>query len=292
MRRRGLSPNFIAALQTGVLAGLRERVIADKDLDLQIRDGYLNVYYKGNALLKLTEVSSARYDVEIHVKFLGDLTLPDIRDAATAQQFLDAIPQLKEGIIVHGTSSLEIEYEQLLIRANNLEPRTNSEYFIVDRQYARGAARFDLIGVCWPSERRKRGQEIAPCFFEIKFALNADIREIHDQLKRYYDLIARDAGGFAQEIEQLLKQKLELGLFKQPQERLDAMKTLTVSTKLERFEFIIVLVDFNPFSTLFEEAEASLATLSFAPQIKIFRTGFALWQQSLKSPIGTTPLPT
>jgi hypothetical protein len=284
---RGLSPNLISALKTGVLAGLRERVIADKDLDLHIREGYLNIYYKGNSLLKLTELPSSRYRITIHPKFVGDMVLPDIRDAATAQLFLDAIPQLKEAIIAHGKLSLETEYEQLLIRANNLEPRTTSEYFIVDRQYARGAARFDLIGVCWPHNGRKRDQTIAPCFFEIKFALNTDIREVHDQLKRYHDLIAEDTGGFAQETEQLFKQKLALGLFKQPQQRLDAMKTLTVSKKIEKFQFIVVLVDFNPFSTLFRDAEASLATLDFAPQIKIFHTGFALWRQNLKSPAGT-----
>jgi hypothetical protein len=286
---RGLSSNFMAALQTGVLAGLRQRVLVDRDLDLQIRTGYLNVYYKGSSLLKLTELASARYHVEIHAKFLGSLVLPDITDETTAQLFLDAIPRLKEAIITSDKASLEVEYEQLVIRANNLESRTNSEYFIVDRQYVRAGARFDLIGVCWPRERRKKHQEIAPCFFEIKFALNADIREIHDQLKRYYDLIAQNASSFAQEIEHIFKQKLELGLFNQDQDRLEAMKTLTIAQDLEKFQFVVVLVDFNPFSTLFEEAEASLTALPFARQIRVFRAGFAMWQQDLRPPTGTTP---
>jgi len=53
---RKLSEQFMAALQHGLLADLTKQIIADKDLDLQIRDGYLNIYYKGNSLLRLIEV--------------------------------------------------------------------------------------------------------------------------------------------------------------------------------------------------------------------------------------------
>lgn len=285
---RGLSPTFITALQTGILAGLRQRVIADKDLDLQIRTDYLNVYYKGNSLLKLTELSSNKYRVTIDPKFLGNLTLPNIHDEATAKLFLDAIPQLKEAVVASGKKSLEVEYEQLIIRANNLEPRTNSEYFIVDRQYARGTARFDLLGLCWPSDRRKRGQVIAPCCFEIKFALNTDIQEIQHQLQSYYDLIAADASNIAAEIEHVFRQKLDLGLFLQSQDRLHAMATLEVGRRVEDFQFIVVLVDYNPYSTLFTQAEVSLAALPFANQIRIFKSGFAIWQQSLLAPAEAT----
>ena len=57
---------------------------------------------------------------------------------------------LKENIIQHGVSSLEVEYEQLFIRANNNEPRNNSEYFIVDRQLTMPRRdRIDLSAVYW-----------------------------------------------------------------------------------------------------------------------------------------------
>ena len=101
----------MSALQAGVLSGLRQRIIADRDLDLQIRTGYLNVYYKGNSLLKLTELRSGSYRVAIDPKFLGDLALPSIHDTATAQQFLNAIPQLKEAVITLGKKSLEVDQE-------------------------------------------------------------------------------------------------------------------------------------------------------------------------------------
>ncbi len=47
----GLSPSFMADLQSGLLLGMLQQVRADKDLDLHIRDNYLNIYYKGNSLL-------------------------------------------------------------------------------------------------------------------------------------------------------------------------------------------------------------------------------------------------
>ena len=64
-------------------------------------------------------------------------------------KFLTAIPLLKQNIANCGKRSLEVEYEQMIIRANNFEPRNNTEYFIVDRQYAVREGRFDLTGICW-----------------------------------------------------------------------------------------------------------------------------------------------
>lgn len=275
---RGLSPQFLADLKTGFLKGLLQQVIEDKDLDLHIRERYLNIYFKGNSLLKLSEAKGGTYRVEVHEKFLGDHSFPAITDETTASAFVAAIPGLKASIVRHGASSLEVEYEQLLIRANNLEPRTNSEYFIVDRQYADGGDRFDLIGLWWPREGRRRGQEVAPCFLELKYAQNADITKIAQQLHRYYDAVAKRAGDMAQEIENVWKQKLQLGLFNQDRERLEAMATLRVSKQLESFQFIVVLIDYNPHSTLFDQAQLDLAALPFASQVRVFRTGFAMWQ--------------
>ena len=147
---RQLSRTFLHSLGSGFLSGLTQRVIADKDLDLEIRDNYINIYFKGNSLLHLSEITPERYRPKIDPKFLKGLILDDLTDELTVQNFLSLIPTIKENIVLLGKSSLEIEYEQMIIRANNYEPRNNSEYFIVDRQYAAGhAGRFDLTGFYW-----------------------------------------------------------------------------------------------------------------------------------------------
>ena len=81
---RRLSQTFMDCLTTGFLAGLQTCVAHDTDLNLEIRANYLNVYFKGNSLLKLTEVSPTRYRVEIHQLFTQGLDLPaELVDAAS-----------------------------------------------------------------------------------------------------------------------------------------------------------------------------------------------------------------
>ncbi len=195
--------------------------------------------------------------------------------------FLNNIPLLKENVIKHGKHSLEIEYEQMIIRANNFEPRNNSEYFIIDRQYVVGKQRFDLAGIFWDRKARKKGQEVDLCFIEVKFALNQDISEVHNQLKGYYEAIRPRAKNIAEEGETIFRQKLELGLYKQSAERIEAMKTLSFSKDISRFQFVLVLVDYNPNSSKFNLD--CLAKLPFVKQIRVFFGGFAMWQQNVKS---------
>jgi hypothetical protein len=57
------------------------------------------------------------------------------------------------------------------------------------------------------------------------------------------------------------------------------MKTLTFSRKIEDFQFIVVLVDYNENSSLFALDE--LGKLPFAKQIKVFRTGFGMWKNNI-----------
>ena len=59
---RRLSDKFFYDLKSGFLSGIIASVRTDPDLNLEIRDRYINVYYKGNSLLKLTETSPSRYN--------------------------------------------------------------------------------------------------------------------------------------------------------------------------------------------------------------------------------------
>jgi len=277
---RGLSDNYLECLKFGFLSRITESVRDDPDLNLEIRDNYINVYYKGNSLLMLAKTSSSHYKADIHEKFLEGLSLPLVFSESTIDQFLSAIPLLKQNIVRHGKRSLEVEYEQMIIRANNYEPRNNTEYFIVDRQYAAKEGRFDLTGIFWERSRRRRNQEVPVCLMEIKFALNADIREVHNQLARYYESIRPRAAVIAGEMQTVFRQKIELGLYQQSKERLDALNTLTFSKEMEKFQFILILVDYNPNSSKLDLQ--SLANLPFANQIKVFFGGFAMWQQNVK----------
>jgi hypothetical protein len=279
---RELSDAFLACLKSGFLANLTEYVRRDNDLNLEIRDSYINIYYKGNSLLNLKETGfPSQYKTVIDTKFLTGIQVPPVLTESTTPLFIKNIPLLKENIIRYAEKSLEVEYEQLIIRANNFEYNNNTEYFIVDRQYVVPEGRFDLSGIHWKRKGRRKNQEVAVCYMEIKFALNNDIREVHNQLARYYEPIRKNASALAEEMQTVFRQKLELGLYNQPNERLEAMKTLRFSQDIDKFQFILVLVDYNPHSKLF--ALQQINELPFANQIKIFHAGFGMWSQNLTS---------
>ena len=103
------------------------------------------------------------------------------------------------------------------------------------------------------------------------------------QLKRYYEAIRPEARNIAEEGETIFRQKLELGLYKQPSDRIEAMKTLSFSKDISQFQFILVLVDYNPNSCKLNLD--NLAALPFAKQVRVFDGGFAMWQQNVKLPV-------
>jgi hypothetical protein len=277
---RKLSKTFLSGLKSGFLSEITEYVRRDHDLNLEIRDSYINIYYKGNSLLKLAEGGSLlHYKAEIHKKFLEGLKISLDFSERTVPQFVKNIPLIKENIVKHGKHSLELEYEQLIIRANNFESRNNTEYFIVDKQYVVKEGRFDLTGFYWNRDGRRRNQEVPVCLMEIKFALNKDIQEVHNQLAKYYEPIKRNAALIAEEMETVFRQKLALKLYDQPSDRINAMKTLTFSRDIKDFQFIIILVDYNQNSTLLDLK--SIKELPFADQIKVFHTGFGMWKHNV-----------
>jgi hypothetical protein len=279
---RKLSNTFLHCLKTGFLSQITKRVKNDRDLSLDIRDSYINVYFKGNSLLKLIDIGSLiHYKAEIDMKFLeGTTTIPMDLDEETTPQFVRSIPFIKENIIKYGQRSLELEYEQMIIRANNFEPRNNTEYFIIDRQYAIKDNRFDLTGIHWKTQGRQTNRKAQVCLMEIKFGLNADIQSVHEQLQRYYSWVELNAAPFAEEMECLFQQKLTLGLYNQDAKRLAAMKTLRFSKDIRDFQFILIFVDYNQNSTLLNME--SIKALPFAKQIKVFHAGFGMWKHNVK----------
>jgi hypothetical protein len=81
---------------------------------------------------------------------------------------------------------------------------------------------------------------------EVKFALNQDIKNVHNQIERDYHEIKVDTKAIAKEAEGILRQKLDLGLFDHDPKRTEAMKTLTISDEIDKYQFILVLRRIKP----------------------------------------------
>lgn len=279
---RTLNENFISDLKTGIFRPILEYVINDNTLDLEIRDGYINIYFKGNSILKLFENGS----IDIHKKFLKGASVlkSDLSTTSDVKIYIANISIIKANIIKVKSKrpTLEIEYEQLLIRSNNLNKNVNSDIYITDRQYTdkKNQSRFDLTGFFWERINRKRNQTVPLTIIEIKYSLNNDIKDINNQLEKYYDIVNNNIADIADETYYLKNLKIELGLINQSKDRLDALKTLKISKNIDDVKFIIALIDYNPNSNLFDIGK--LNKLHFSNQIKIFDCGFAIWDNYLK----------
>ena len=279
---RVLDEKFVNNLKTGGLfRPIVDAVINDTSLDFEIRDGYINIFFKGNSVLKLNDNMS----FEVHKKFLTGtgLTKINLSSLTDVNDYLNILPTIKSNVISVKSKrpTQEIEYEQLLIRSNNLNKNVNSEIFLTDRQYADNVnnSRFDLSGFYWGAKKRAKNQTVPLTFIEVKYSLNSDILDIDKQIDKYYNAVNSNISEIASETEYLKDLKIELGLINQDNDRLDAMKTLKISDKIQDAKFIIALIDYNPNSKLFDKTK--LKALPYSNQIEIFNCGLAIWDNYL-----------
>jgi len=298
-----LSPKLFGSLKREVgdcaYAPIVQAVRKDIDLDMEFRGNYLNVYYRGNSILKLEEDGGFEIHENIRKHLNGLLVASDDNEKLTrlitkthVQGYVDSIPQLKAAVTKQRSDSrdsLEREYEQLIIRANNRESRINSEYVILDRQYAYGlddsneknSEQWDLVAVKWP--RKNRGDKNPKGYLaliEVKYDDNPDIKNLASQIEGYHSHLRQNMKSICDDMKEVLNQKLDLDLVCRTERRKDQLRKLTLDESLTSAEIIIYLVDYNPNSTLFKMAKPELEKLPF--KIRVAHGGFAMWDQYCK----------
>jgi len=274
---RELSPEFMDDLLQGKLSPLLNEVRIDKDLILEIRENYLDVYFKGNRLLNLKRQGEG-YKAS---SFDGICDLK-INSTEKTEDFVEKIPLIKQKIIHRVTKGNELEFEQMLIRSNNYESRLNTDYYIADRQFVLPGEkdnRIDMFGVYWPRRNRAKGREVNLALIEIKYG-EKDIKGLPEQLEKYYNFLNSHLKEIIDQTEVILRQKLDLGLFMDETNRLKAMREFKILRELKNVRFVIILIDCNPDSTLLSEAIKSFKELPFANLINIFHVGFGLWDKN------------
>ncbi|MBN1369076.1 MAG: hypothetical protein JW954_02420 [Dehalococcoidaceae bacterium] len=176
---------------------------------------------------------------------------------------------------------MEIEYEQMIIRANNLERRINSEYIAVYNQYTINGKRWDILAVKWPRLGRQQ-KTLSLALIEVKYALNPDIKTAYAQLERYYTDLGNNMDHLCRDMELILKQKLELKLIEKTPEQAKQLNRIGLESNIKTAEIILFLVDYNPNSIWKKQMIEKARELPFANQIKIIDGGLAIWEQGLK----------
>ena len=259
---RELSETFMNDLLSldGSLLPILERVRHDHTLMLSIRDGYINLYYRGGNILRVSERGKGVYDAFFEKKYntigraIPDLPLR-IENSGDSARWVHFFPHLKEMMdfyfSVHPKS--EREFQQLIARENNHSSISNeSEYFIADIEFADGGigARFDMLAIRWTARDRKAGNRCKPAFIEVKYGDGAlkgnaglvkhlgDINSFVSNKERYKELFSSMANQF--------NQLDKLGLLKFNKGTSNAKVELNADDKPE---VIFILANHNPRSS-------------------------------------------
>ncbi|MFC1865153.1 MBL fold metallo-hydrolase [Chloroflexota bacterium] len=285
---RALSDDFMRKLKEGIYHPLVQRVKADKDLDMEFRGAYINVYFQGHSILNLKKNGK----VTIDKKFQRDIEdqIPKvIKTSKDLDKYLKLLPKIKDNVVYsphetgqRSSKSRELEFEQLLIRANNLESRNNSEYIILDRQYVanRGVARWDLVALRWPIENRGRPfQEGYLSVIEVKYAQNPDIQDIKNQVEKYAHFLEPNLPMICDDMKNILSQKLDLNLLAKTDGQIKRLRKLPIKPDISETEVIIYLIDYNNNSSLLRRAR-DIGKPEFKGRVRVAFGGLALWQSS------------
>jgi len=174
LNKRGLSEKFMKDFLDidGVLHPFLVQVHNDHTLQLAIRDGYVNIYYRGGSLFKLTEKRD-NYNLVFDKKYIKDYSslamgkdcIPAfsyrVKSGADAIDCVKNIPLIKDIMDKYFSKNLksEREFQQLIVRENNFSKVSNeSEYFVTDIEYQDSGLRFDMLAARWLVDDRKTGK--------------------------------------------------------------------------------------------------------------------------------------
>lgn len=256
---RILSDQFMYDLKEGHLHLLLKRIWQDHTLMLAIRNDYINIYYRGGSILKLSKGSSTTvYNVNFNNKYLGNyhrtLNIPDtINNSRQMNDFLAVIPLLKESMDLYfgnnGKENLERETQQIIVRENNYTSNSAAgDYYITDIEYAltQTKSRSDLIGFKWL--RTSISLQLTPVLIELKYGDSSVnnhsgiIQHLRDMeliaCGQNYDVLCRT-------IESQLKQLCELKLIKLGSNREERLKNGNIIWN-KKPAFIFIFANHNP----------------------------------------------
>ncbi|MDH4247143.1 MAG: hypothetical protein OEW39_04940 [Deltaproteobacteria bacterium] len=273
---RGLSEIFMSDLITGLLRPILERVQKDKSLCLEIREDYINIYYRGGNLLKISK-ESVGYTLSFDKNYLENpdmliLPSPKIAEISELANWLQTLPNLKQAIDLYAKNTSEREFQQLVVRDNNFGSIARStDYYICDIEYQNETGRFDLIAVRWPStgSTRKKQDSHRLILGEVKYGDNAldGVSGLHAHIQGINKFLSNpgNLSSLKNEMVKIFQQKKALGL-------LDVAKDLTGFGD-ELPMILLLLVNHDPEKSRLKEilqslpdsphAEVRIATSSF-----------------------------
>ncbi|MBM9535975.1 hypothetical protein [Desulfobulbus alkaliphilus] len=259
-KMRKLSPGFMKSLidHDGALHPILERIQRDNTLLLCIRDNYINIYYRGGNLLRITgnkhsQKYKAFFDTNYNKNgFSINLPSSDIDSSNDAELWSKSFSTIKEVMdsYFEKNKKSEREFQQLVVRENTRSNISNqTEYFVTDIELSSHNARFDMSAVKISSKDRKILKNCKPVFFEMKYSIDA-LKGKSGMLKHIQDMDSLVSNkeiydSIVENIEIQFKDMYELGLinYKKPQNK--DIEDFSLNRDLKP-EFIFILANCNP----------------------------------------------
>ncbi|MFA5104788.1 MAG: hypothetical protein WC527_06395 [Candidatus Margulisiibacteriota bacterium] len=189
---------------------------------LEIRDNYMNLYYKGNSLGKVSYRRSKKlYEIKIHHKFVEGLGAAIKRFKYSREKdyfvFYLESKQLhpffsKRNLLSMGQKvkkvqfQEEIVFEQMLVTDN----ANRNDLIIIDRQVVdrNSSTKMDLLAL-----KRNSSGKYQFCVIEVKLGNNTELKgKVFSQLNGYMERIAKNFQEYKECYEKNALQKQELGL--------------------------------------------------------------------------------
>lgn len=291
---RGLSEDFLYELEKGLLFPVLNLVRKDATLCLEIRENYINIYYRGGNILRMEgnnkdeKAYTANFDRKYLIEEMTRVSknLPEkITSSQDVNAWLLAVPFLKNEMdLWFGRNPKnEREFQQLIVRENNLgRCAKGTDYFICDIEYANSSGRFDLIAVRWPSSgpERKNNKNIGIAFIEMKYCdcalagkagLKKHLKDMNDFLSNKERL-----GNLKAEMKNVFNQMRRLKLINNQKD--------IVQFNNDKPEYIFILANHDPASSVLQRELNGLpvnyANLELKFAVSNFM-GYGLYNQNI-----------
>jgi hypothetical protein len=289
--KRGLDKQFEKDLITGHLKEVLNYIKKDHTLDMEIRDNYINIYYRGGNILRIKK-NGFSYQFEFDEKYLiGTLpiSITDLYILKLNFDWNNYFPKTKQVMDFYFSKNRkeEREYQQLVVRENNYSSISNgTDYFIIDIEYDNHEnARFDLVAVEWPSvaSKRKLQKGFKPKLVIIEMKYGDGALTNKSGMKKHCDDFNTfksntvSVSKFNSEMIDLFKQKRRLGL-------IPCLSKSRNSNKIENFddqiELIFLIANHDPASRKLVKEIESIKTNSIKFIVSNFM-GYGIYNKNI-----------
>lgn len=216
---------FVNDLKEGILQPLLEKIKKDDTIQLEFRDKYISIYYRGGCISKLEWKDNNVYEDYFNNNYKNinnnvdeedeekNLQLQmEIKSNEDCSKLVEKIIERKEYMnhFFAKRPKREREYQQVVERENN--DREDSNYYIADIEYANNDSRFDMIAV--QRKDHKDYLNLKPAIIEMKYGAKAIGNEcgVYQHYEDVKKLSVEEIKDIIEDTEIIMKYKDELGL--------------------------------------------------------------------------------